>query len=76
MSLTRRSSLADVAAMVAAALRTAGIEAVLTGGACASVYSKGAYQSQDLDFILRSTATAKALDRAISACPVANRLLP
>ena len=34
--LTRRSSLSDVAADVAKALSAAGIEAVLTGGACAT----------------------------------------
>ena len=67
MRLTRRSSLADVAAVVAAALEAAGIEAVLTGGACATIYSRGAYQSHDLDFIVRSGGTRRSLDAAMAS---------
>jgi hypothetical protein len=48
--LTRRSTIADVAA----------------GGACASIYSAGAYQSHDLDFIIRSGGTRRALDAAMA----------
>lgn len=67
MKLTRRSTLAEVAAAVAAALRLAHIDAVLTGGACATFYSKGAYQSHDLDFIIRSGGTRRSLDEAMSS---------
>jgi hypothetical protein len=66
VTITRRSSLADVAAAVSAALRDAGFIAVLTGGACATVYSKGAYQSQDLDFIIQSGGTQQALEQALA----------
>lgn len=62
MRLTARSSLADVAACVANALVGAKIRAVLTGGACASLYSRGEYQSSDLDFILQSAVTSQQLD--------------
>jgi hypothetical protein len=62
--LTARSTLADVAAVVARALEEAGIPAVLTGGACATLYSKGAYQSSDLDFILRG-GTRRTIDDAM-----------
>jgi hypothetical protein len=65
--LTRRSSLADVAAEVARALAAAGIKAVLTGGACATLYTKGEYQSSDLDFILQSSASQRQLDAAMEA---------
>jgi hypothetical protein len=65
VSLTRRSSLADVAACVAEALARAGIRAVLTGGACATLYSEGEYQSFDLDFVLQSATTARDLDDAM-----------
>jgi hypothetical protein len=65
--LTSRSSLADVAASVAEALSRAGIQAVLTGGACATLYSRGKYQSFDLDFILLSGASARDLDAAMEA---------
>ena len=67
MSLTARSSLAEVAATVAEALARAGIRAVLTGGACATLYSEGKYQSFDLDFILQSAATARDLDDAMKS---------
>ena len=65
MKLTRRSSLLDVAAVVARALSVAGQDAVLTGGACATLYSEGEYQSYDLDFILQSAATQRQLDAAM-----------
>ena len=57
MKLTSRSSLAEVVACVAQALARAKIRAVLTGGACATIYSKGEYQSSDLDFVLQSAIT-------------------
>ena len=67
MKLTRRSTLADVAAVVAAALHQAGISAVLTGSACATLYSAGRYQSRDLDFVVRSGGTRVTLDRAMAS---------
>lgn len=67
MTIARRSSLADVAAEVAKALNAARISAVLTGGACATIYSKGAYQSHDLDFIIRSGGTRRSLDVAMAS---------
>lgn len=65
MTISRRSTLAEVASAVADALRKAGIHAVLTGGACATLYSEGAYQSQDLDFIITAGGTRRSLDRAM-----------
>ncbi len=67
MSLSSRSSLAQVAACVASALARSKIRAVLAGGACATLYSKGKYQSSDLDFILQSAVTPKELDAAMGA---------
>ncbi len=67
MNLTARSSLAQVAACVASALARSKIRAVLTGGACATLYSKGKYQSSDLDFILQSSVTPKELDAVMEA---------
>lgn len=66
MKVTARSTLAEVAAIVAAALERAGFRAVLTGGACATVYSAGAYQSFDLDFILQDGRGQAALDAAMA----------
>lgn len=65
MKLTAASSLERVAATVAEALAAAGIRAVLTGGACATLYSQGKYQSFDLDFILQSATSARELDEAM-----------
>lgn len=73
MTITRRSTIADVAAVVAEALRDAGFVAVLTGGACATIYSAGAYQSHDLDFILRDGGNRKALDDAMAGAGFARR---
>ena len=66
MKVTARSSLKKVAAVVSDALSRAGIRAVLTGGACATIYSGGAYQSEDLDLILQSSPTQKELDRVMA----------
>lgn len=42
--------------MVAAALTRHGIRAVLTGGACVSIYTDGAYVSRDVDFVIQTAA--------------------
>lgn len=44
------SSLEDVAAYVAQELRKQGIETILVGGACVTIYSNNRYQSYDIDF--------------------------
>jgi len=62
-----RSTLADVAIAVGDALRRAGIRAVLTGGACASLHSAGAYHSLDADFVLVGECAVSDLDRALGA---------
>ena len=67
MKLTSRSSLAEVAACVAKALAGAKIRAVLTGGACATIYSRGEYQSSDLDFILQSAVTPELLNTVMES---------
>ena len=64
--LAARSSLADVAVAVGDALRRAGIRGVLTGGACASLYSAGAFHSVDVDIVLEGTPTVEAVDAALS----------
>ena len=59
MRITGQSNLEQVAAAVADALREAGIRAVLNGGACASIYSAGEHQSENLDLILQSSPTQR-----------------
>ncbi|MBS0655818.1 MAG: hypothetical protein JSR46_08580 [Verrucomicrobia bacterium] len=41
----------ELACFVYEALKDAGIDAVLVGGACVSIYTKNRYQSYDLDFV-------------------------
>ncbi len=44
-------SLKDLAGFLAQELRKRGIETVLVGGACATIYSNNRYQSYDLDYV-------------------------
>lgn len=44
-------SLAELGAFLCSLLRQDGINVVLSGGACVSIYSNNRYQSSDLDFV-------------------------
>ena len=66
MRITAATSLPRIAAAVGATLRRHGIKAVLTGGACASLHTGGAYSSADVDFILSGRITQARLDEAMS----------
>lgn len=44
-------SIKELAGLVSKQLNKHGIEAVLTGGSCATIFSKNKYQSLDLDFV-------------------------
>ena len=61
----RAPGLKDLARRVALALEAEGIRAALTGGACASFYSGGRYQSSDLDFVLLHSVPDRQLKRAM-----------
>lgn len=65
MKLGARSTLPDVAVVVAAALEEAGIRAVLTGGGIAAIHTRGDYKSDDLDFILQSSPTRARLEQVL-----------
>ncbi len=67
MSRKRSPGLKEVARRVALALEKEGLRAVLTGGACASLYSGGAYQSSDLDFVLLEAVREQRLVRAMAS---------
>ena len=43
--------LKNLACFIYETLKKAGIDAILVGGACVSIYSKNRYQSYDLDFV-------------------------
>ncbi len=65
MTDDRGPTLEEVALAAGDALRRHGIAAVLTGGACASIHSKGRYVSADVDFVLTMDVKLSALDEAL-----------
>lgn len=61
--ITRRTTLAELAAIVSDALERAGIVATLSGGAAVSIYSENRFDSEDLDFV--TVALVKELKGAL-----------
>lgn len=55
MIICEKISLKEFAGYISEELRMRGIEAVLVGGACVTIYSENRYQSYDLDFYLFRT---------------------
>ena len=60
----RHIDIKDLAALVSERLRVQGIDTILVGGACVSVYTKNKYLSSDLDFV--SYATVKEISPALA----------
>ena len=59
--LSPSTTIEELAAMVSTTLESAGISAVLSGGAVVSIYTNNEYESGDLDFISpESTAKLEA----------------
>ncbi len=61
--LSATSSIEEVAAVVSDALTSAGITAVLSGGAAVQIYTSGLYESRDLDFV--ALASQRELQRVL-----------
>lgn len=61
MKITPRLPLADLGALVCDTCLKNGIDIVLSGGACVSIYTKNRYRSFDLDFVLRSPVPRKKI---------------
>lgn len=59
-------SIGELAAYIAEHLRSKGIETVLVGGACISIYSANQYSSFDLDFIITGAATRQKVRSALT----------
>jgi len=59
MIAIRKMTRAELGAFVQEKLRTKGIDVVLSGGACVSIYSHGKYVSMDLDMICTSLMAPK-----------------
>lgn len=60
-------SLARLAAVVCDRCRKDGIEVVLSGGACVSIYARNRYLSYDLDFVLLESVPRKRLRTAMES---------
>ena len=65
MKSLREMAIGEIAAYVAEHLRQGGINVVLTGGSCVSIYTDNRYQSYDLDFIEEGSSRRKK----IAECP-------
>lgn len=62
----RKVSLKDLAGLVNSCLRKHAVDAVLTGGACVTIYSENKYQSLDLDFVTNAAEyNIKAIQNAM-----------
>jgi hypothetical protein len=60
-------SLTDLAVFLSDHCRRNGIEVVLSGGACVSIYTRNKYMSYDLDFVLLTYASRKKIKTAMEA---------
>jgi hypothetical protein len=56
----------ELAAFVCEHLRSRGVETVLTGGACVTIYTRNRYESMDLDFVNVAGAPGKRIDSALA----------
>jgi len=61
-----RMSVGELAAYVCSHLRNRGIDVVLSGGSCVSIYSSGKYVSNDLDFVEAGLRTAREIRDAMT----------
>jgi hypothetical protein len=68
-AITASSTLQEVALTVAAVLSKHRIRAVLTGGACVSIYADGLYVSKDADLVIQSVfpGLQRRLDEALAS---------
>ena len=57
-------SLQDLAGYISSELKKRGIDTILVGGACVTIYSKNRYQSSDLDYI--SYEETKTIKKALA----------
>jgi hypothetical protein len=59
-----KENIKELAAHVCGGLNKEGIDAVLVGGACVSIYTQNEYESSDLDFV--AEAELKKMDAALA----------
>ena len=63
MQLSASSSVEEAAAIVSDSLTSAGITAVLSGGAAVQICTSGLYESRDLDFVSFASGESDRLVR-------------
>jgi hypothetical protein len=56
----------ELAAFINEHLRVRGIETVLTGGACVTIYTRNRYESMDLDFVNVTGVAGRIIDSALA----------
>lgn len=61
MKITQSLPLSNLAALVCDACLKCGVDVVLSGGACVSIYTDNQYSSYDLDFVLRVPVPRKKI---------------
>jgi hypothetical protein len=67
MKPVSKMTVGELAAYISSHLRECGIEVVLSGGSCVTIYSAGEYVSMDLDFIDTRFATQRAIKESMGA---------
>jgi len=65
MKAVKEMTVGEFGAYVASHLKACGIEVVLTGGSCVTIYSNNRYASYDLDFISDRGADGKKIKAAL-----------
>ena len=65
MKTPSKLNLLELAGFVCDGLRKQGIDVVLSGGACVSIYSENQYESYDLDFIRIDFASFDSISEAM-----------
>ncbi|MBL8025253.1 MAG: hypothetical protein JNL74_02520 [Fibrobacteres bacterium] len=66
MKKIKNMTIGELAAFVSSHLFANGIKAVLSGGACVSIYSTNRYQSYDLDFIENLSTSRKQIKQVLA----------
>jgi hypothetical protein len=61
----REMSAGELAAFVYSYLKEHGIEVVLSGGACVTIFSENKYLSEDLDFIESGSTPRRKLKKVL-----------
>lgn len=67
MKPVAKMSLGELAAFVCTQLRKHGIRAVLSGGACVTIYTDNRYVSHDLDFVENASTERRRIADALAA---------